>query len=304
MQGMRLLVSHLTRYRYTPAVQASEHWAHLEPVATPTQQVLQHDLSFDPGPTAPERLVDPWGNACLHWHLPMAHEHMQVVARSEVHTCTLQAPEHTPAWGDTAAIPDGMQVWRETSPHIPLDAVFADLARPHFANGKPLDHCAQDLCAHLHREWAYVPQSTDIGTSIYQVLATHRGVCQDFAHLLIAALRAMGLAAGYVSGYLLTAPPPGQARLVGADASHAWVRLWVPGLQSHASGGWLHLDPTNQRHGWGSPGEDYVQLAVGRDFSDVSPLRGVLQGDTLQTLEVGVTVEPLQEQPPAQPFQA
>lgn len=289
---MRLLVSHLTRYRYAPPVQASEHWAHLEPTSGPTQQVLQHEIALDPWPVrTAERGFDAWGNACLHWQLPAPHEHMQVLARSEVQTGTLQAPTSIPVWDGRTNAADGLQPWLGASPHIPLEPVFADLARAHFAPGKPLDLCALDLCARLHREWRYEPLSTNIDTSVHHVLATHRGVCQDFAHLLIAALRSLGQPAGYVSGYLLTAPPAGQPRLVGADATHAWVRLWVPGVQNHPGGGWLHLDPTNHRHGWGSPGEDYVQLAVGRDFSDVSPLRGVLQGETRQTLEVEVTVE-------------
>jgi transglutaminase-like putative cysteine protease len=289
---MRLLVSHLTRYRYTPAVKASEHWAHLEPSSCPTQRVQRHELGLDPQPAlAPERQTDAWGNASLHWQLASPHEHLQVLARSEVQTCTLPAPASIPLWNGLAST--APTPWLAASPHIPLDPVFAELGQAHFVPGKRLDLCAMDLCAQLHREWTYEPQSTDIDTSVHHVLATRRGVCQDFAHLMIAALRSLGLPAGYVSGYLLTTPAPGQPRLVGADASHAWARLWVPELQQHASGGWLHLDPTNQRHGWGSPGEDYVQLAVGRDFSDVSPLRGVLQGETRQTLEVGVTVEPL-----------
>lgn len=290
---MRLLVSHLTHYRYAPAVQASEHWAHLEPSHTPSQQVLQHHLSIDPMPVDAQRQTDAWGNASLHWQLPLPHDHLDVLSRTEVLTRTLPAPPSGPCWTQQAAPPPAMQHWCEASPHAPSDPVFADLAHPHFVPGKPLDQCAQDLCAQIHREWAYMPQSTDIDTSIHHVLNTRQGVCQDFAHLMIAALRSLGLPAGYVSGYLLTEPPPGQPRLIGADASHAWVRLWVPELQSHASEGWLHLDPTNHRHGWGSPGEDHVQLAVGRDFSDVSPLRGTLQGDTRQTLEVGVTVESL-----------
>ncbi len=290
---MRLLVSHLTRYRYAPAVQASEHWAHLEPRHVPTQQVVRHDLSIDPLPDHRERHTDAFGNACLHWQLPQAHDHLQVLSRTEVQTHTLTLPTSVPCWQSHATADEPMRHWCKASAHIALDDAFAELARRHFTPGKPLDLCAQDLCAHIHREWTYMPQSTNIDTSIHHVLATRKGVCQDFAHLVIAALRSLGLPAGYVSGYLLTAPPPGQPRLVGADASHAWVCLWMPELQSHASEGWLHLDPTNNRHGWGSPGEDYVQLAVGRDFSDVSPLRGTLQGETHQTLEVGVTVEPL-----------
>jgi transglutaminase-like putative cysteine protease len=290
---MRLLVSHLTRYRYSPAIQASEHWAHLQPGHSATQQVLHHTLDIEPAPAHTERQTDAWGNTCLHWQLPMPHAHMQVLARSEVQTRTLDALVALAAWNGVADVPATLQPWCQASAHVPLDARFAELARPHFGTGQPLAQCAQALCAQVHRDFVYAPQSTGIDTSVHHVLATRQGVCQDFAHLLIAALRALGLAAAYVSGYLLTAPPAGQPRLVGADASHAWVRLWLPGLDGHPSGGWLHLDPTNNRHGWGSPGEDYVQLATGRDFSDVSPLRGTLQGHARQSLEVGVTVEPL-----------
>ncbi len=120
-------------------------------------------------------------------------------------------------------------------------------------------------------------------------------MCQDFAHILIACLRSLGLPARYVSGYLLTHPPEGKERLVGSDASHAWAAVYVPAARAHASGGWLHLDPTNNRWGWGSPGEDYVQVAHGRDFADVSPLRGILQGGASHSLQVGVTVEPLEQ---------
>ncbi|MFM8691855.1 MAG: transglutaminase-like domain-containing protein, partial [Limnohabitans sp.] len=125
-----------------------------------------------------------------------------------------------------------------------------------------------------------------------EALSTRQGVCQDFAHILIACLRSLGLAARYVSGYLLTQVPEGQERLIGADASHAWASVYLPELSHSACAGWLDLDPTNDRWGWGGPGPDYVVLAWGRDFADVSPLRGVLQGGQSHALNVGVSVKP------------
>jgi transglutaminase-like putative cysteine protease len=145
----------------------------------------------------------------------------------------------------------------------------------------------------MYSDFLYESASTDINTPALQALHARRGVCQDFAHILLACLRSMGLAARYVSGYLLTEPPPGQARLLGSDASHAWASVYLPELAGHPCQGWLDLDPTNNRTGLASPGQDYAQLAVGRDFADVSPLRGVLQGGGAHTLEVAVTVTPL-----------
>jgi transglutaminase-like putative cysteine protease len=150
-----------------------------------------------------------------------------------------------------------------------------------------------ELTARMHQDFRYASASTDINTPALQALDQRRGVCQDFAHILVACLRSLGLPARYVSGYLLTEPPAGQPRLVGSDASHAWASVYLPDLAAHACQGWLDLDPTNNRTGWASPGEDYVRLAVGRDFADVSPLRGVLQGGGTHTLEVAVTVAPL-----------
>lgn len=129
-------------------------------------------------------------------------------------------------------------------------------------------------------------------------MAQRKGVCQDFAHIMIGCVRAMGLPARYVSGYLLTQPPPGQPRLVGSDASHAWVSVYLPDLPGAQDGrGWYDLDPTNDRCGWGTPGEDDVTLALGRDYSDISPMRGVIHGGARHTLTVGVTVAPLDEAP-------
>ena len=143
----------------------------------------------------------------------------------------------------------------------------------------------------IHTDFIYESQSTHINTPALEALAQRKGVCQDFAHIMIACLRSMGLAARYVSGYLLTEAAPGSVKLRGSDASHAWVAVYAPDLP--AGQRWCDFDPTNDRAGWHSPGEDYVTLATGRDFSDVSPLRGVIHGGASHTLTVGVTVEPV-----------
>jgi transglutaminase-like putative cysteine protease len=184
------------------------------------------------------------------------------------------------------------------SHHAPVHAAFLAYAQSSFTPGRALVQAALDLTARMHRNFRYESKSTDINTPALEALQEKRGVCQDFAHILLACLRSLGLPARYVSGYLLTQPPAGQARLVGSDASHAWASVYLPELASHACQGWLDLDPTNDRAGLASPGEDYVRLAVGRDFADVSPLRGVLHGGGSHTLEVAVTVAPLDEVAP------
>ncbi len=140
----------------------------------------------------------------------------------------------------------------------------------------------------IFADFEYESEATDVSTPALEALQMRKGVCQDFAHIMLACLRSLGLPARYVSGYLLTEPPPGKARLIGSDASHAWVSLYLPG-KAAAAGSWADLDPTNNR----APGEDYVTVATGRDYSDVSPLRGVLHGGANHKLHVAVTVTPV-----------
>ncbi len=172
------------------------------------------------------------------------------------------------------------------SPYVPRDEAFVEFARPSFLPGRPLPEAARDLMERIHHTMTYESESTEVNTPALEALKQGKGVCQDFAHIMVACCRAMGLPARYVSGYLLTSPPPGQPRLVGSDASHAWASVYCPGL-----GTWLDFDPTNNR----APGEDYVTLATGRDFLDVSPMRGVIRGGAQHILDVAVTVEPLPE---------
>lgn len=297
---MRLAITHDTRYRYSPAVQTAQHVAHLQAANTPCQTIIHHAMQLEPVATV-QHNIDAFLNHRTYWALTHPHDGLWVRAYSEVET--RQAPEATSAqsWESVrehfryraGQAGDVHSRFVFGSHHAPVHEAFLAYAQSSFTPGRPLVQAAQELTARMHRDLRYETASTDIDTPALEALAQQRGVCQDFAHILLACLRSLGLPARYVSGYLLTQPPPGQARLIGSDASHAWASVYLPELASHACQGWLDLDPTNDRTGWASPGLDYVRLAVGRDFADVSPLRGVLQGGSAHTLEVAVTVAPL-----------
>jgi transglutaminase-like putative cysteine protease len=169
---------------------------------------------------------------------------------------------------------------------VPRDDAFAHYAQASFADGRPLLEAARELTQRIHQDFEYETSATDVNTPALEALALRKGVCQDLAHVMLGCLRSLGLPARYVSGYLLTEPPPGQPRLVGTDASHAWVSVYLP--REDGPGVWVDLDPTNDR----AAGEDYVTLAIGRDFSDVSPMRGVIHGGANHSLRVAVTVTP------------
>ena len=300
---MQLHITHETCYDYAPDVSIAQHMAYLKPLNTDTQQVLSHTLSITPEPSQQNATLDVYGNTRSFFSLQVTHNQLHVIARSLVAT---QVP---PVW-------DNLVEWEQVrerfrycatnrfdtaadfvfaSPYVPRHADFADYARPSFSSQPTLLRAARDLMQRIHREFTYESHSTEINTPAHEALEQRTGVCQDFAHIMIACLRAYGIPARYVSGYLLTHPAPGQPRLVGSDASHAWVSVYLPDEQAGAVGGrWCDFDPTNNRSGWGSPGEDYVTLALGRDYADVSPLRGVIHGGHNHHLEVGVTVEPVE----------
>ena len=295
---MLLQITHETHYAYAPAVETAQHLAHLKPLQTATQALLEHRLEIEPEPAQRSESVDVYGNARAFFALESTHEALRVVARSLVRTTAPQLAatvarelpwdqvrERLHYRKDAAYDPAVEFVF--PSRYVPRHDDFAAYARESFPSGRPLFDAAQDLNQRMFRDFIYDGDSTEISTPAVQALALRRGVCQDFAHIMIGCLRTLGLPARYVSGYLLTQPPPGETRLVGADASHAWVSVYLPGAED--PGDWADFDPTNGRQ----PGEDYVALAVGRDFADVSPMRGVLHGGARHTLKVGVTVETL-----------
>ena len=329
---MLLRISHETCYDYAPGVDTAQHMAHLQPPDTPYQSVLSHRIDVAPPCADFDTRLDAFGNHRSYWAMSSHHQSMEVSARSDVRTHGPQGDlvdamaRASDAAGSTGADVElealalarrAGQPWEAArdllcyaagqateaasefsyaSHHAPVDAAFAAYADPSFGAGRPLAAAACDLMERIHRDFVYEPLSTEISTPALEVLADRRGVCQDFAHVLLACLRSLGLAGRYVSGYMLTEPPPGQPRLTGADASHAWVAVYLPdlgGKRGLPHGGWLDLDPTNNRAGLGTPGPEYVRLALGRDFADVSPLRGVLQGGANHTLQVRVTVAPV-----------
>ena len=217
-------------------------------------------------------------------------------ARSDVEVAT-SIPEVKgvgPAWESVNALlardrtPAGLAAFESTFPSnmIPVGPAYADYAAPSFSPGRPLLEAAMDLTLRIHSEFKFDPAATTIATPVSEVLSGRHGVCQDFAHLQIACLRSLGVPARYVSGYVRTDPPPGQKRLVGVDATHAWVAVYCPGT------GWVEFDPTNRR----VAGNTHVRVAYGRDFGDVSPLRGTVIGGGWQKLSIAVTVRPSDEE--------
>ncbi len=304
---MQLRITHETCYDYVPPVDIAQHVAYLQPLNTPNQKLLYHSLHVTPMPAQQVATVDVYGNTRQFFSLQNAHTQLKVIARSLVSTRVASMPESTAPWEQVrerfrycANKPfDAAAEFVFASAYAPRHPEFAAYARPSFAPGVPLVVAARDLMQRIHRDFTYENQSTQVNTPALEALAQRKGVCQDFAHIMIACLRAFGVPTRYVSGYLLTQTAPGQQRLIGSDASHAWVSVYLPDLPEQAdrqgpcaSTRWCDFDPTNDRDGWGTPGEDYVTLALGRDYADVSPIRGVIHGGANHVLTVGVTVEP------------
>jgi len=287
---MRYAIRHLTRYRYDNAISLCHNEAHLLPRGTASQRVLSARLTVVPHPAERHERRDFFGNRTLYFSVESAHKEMLVTAESrvEVHPTPPSDADATPPW---ELVPRLLQSER-TEPHLDAAQYLADspyaarsaellaYARPSFPEGRPVLEAVTDLMGRIYTELTYDPHFTTIATPLDEVLEHKRGVCQDFAHLGIACLRSLGLPARYVSGYLETDPPPGQEKLEGADASHAWFAVFVPAL------GWVELDPTNNQ----IPGERHITVAWGRDFGDVTPLKGVMLGSGEHALEVGVDV--------------
>jgi transglutaminase-like putative cysteine protease len=298
---MLLRVTHDTTYRYRPAVETAQHMAYMEPRAHAAQVVLDHVLLINPLPAQMRSIADVYGNARCFFSLQTPHEVLSVVAHSLVSTRPSPIITSLLPWEKVREMFryqagsrfDAASEFVFPSPFVPRHIEFAAFARASFTPGMPLLNACIDLMQRMHAEFTYESLSTQINTPALEALAQRKGVCQDFSHIMIACLRTLGLPARYVSGYMLTHPPEGQPRLVGSDASHAWVSVYLPDLPE--SNRWVDFDPTNNRWGWHAPGEDYVTVASGRDFGDVSPLRGVIHGGASHTLTVGVTVAPVGE---------
>ncbi|HYF34761.1 MAG TPA: transglutaminase family protein [Prosthecobacter sp.] len=290
---MRYNIIHRTTYTYESPVTVCHHLARLEPRKLPFQECPWHEIMVRPEPVQRSKRADYFGNASVYFEIAGAHQKLEVIARSLVQMKVAEAidPSATPPWETIRAAARADEFSAASlageltfaSGLIPVGAVFADYARPSFPAQRPILEGVCDLNRRIHRDFAFDPKATDVTTPVERVLHQRRGVCQDFAQVMIACLRSIGLPARYVSGYLETAPPVGEARLVGADASHAWVSVYC------GDGcGWIDADPTNDL----LPSSRHITVAWGRDFSDVSPLRGVTVGAGEQTLQVAVDVFP------------
>ncbi|HEX3901428.1 MAG TPA: transglutaminase family protein [Polyangia bacterium] len=291
-------VKHVTSYRYSVPVSTSHHDLHVLLRGSPRQKIRSESLLVTPTPSVRRDRFDWFGNRATHLAIHERHSELTVTSQTELEVTAPAAPENdggpweaTRDWVRAAADPEARAAfeWVLRSPHVDLSPAALDFAVPSFPPGRPLREAASDLMSRIHAQLTYDQEATDVSTSVDEVLRGGRGVCQDFAHVQIAAMRALGLPARYVSGYLATVPVPGKPRLVGADASHAWLSVCSPNFGNLGASGWLDLDPTNDV----VPSDRHVVVAYGRDFDDVTPMRGVLLGGGHHQLHVSVDVAPI-----------
>ena len=303
--AVRYHIVHETTYSYESPVSLSQQHLHLTPRDCPWQSCIDHTITIDPEPTLSRSRVDYFGNPVRQFAIEAPHSKLLVRAESTIEVRPHLPAKHvsdsrpgswmadSPPWelvcGELAygAMPVLLEAnsFLFESPYVRVKREFSDYAQACFEPKRPLLDAVQTLMSRIYTEFEFDPDATTVSTPVLKILEDKRGVCQDFAHLMLACLRSLGLAARYVSGYLLTNPPPGQARMIGADASHAWISVYCPTAEG---GTWVDFDPTNNL----LPDTQHITLAWGRDFGDISPLRGVILGGDAHELDVAVTVTP------------
>ncbi len=287
---MRYKIHHQTIYEYESLVSYSQHVARLRPSLSPHQSQGSFELKVSPSPESLSHSIDYFGNACSYFGLTTPHRELKIDSYSEVEvkeSSSIDLDLSMP-WEMVRDIlrtsqlaPDlSASEFSFASPLCPILPELADYARQSFAKEVPILQASKDLTSRIFKDFKFDPKVTTVATPVSEVFAKRAGVCQDFSHLQISCLRSLGLAVAYVSGYIRTLPPPGEERLIGADASHAWVSVYAPQI------GWQGFDATNNVH----PGKDHIFVARGRDYLDVSPVRGTVFGGGAQTLNIGVTV--------------
>ena len=287
---MNYRITHRTVYDYAEPVTVSHHAARVRPRLTETQERADFSLRITPEPAVQTMRTDYFGNRVCFFSIQQIHQRLEVVATSQVSLRGENYPafEAAPAWEKVAGLfqdpvsPAVVEPYQFcfNSPLLKVSRELADYAARSFSPGNPLLVAVADLNRRIHADFTYDPVATTVATPLDEVIRNRRGVCQDFAHVAIACLRSLGLPARYVSGYLRTHPPAGRSRLVGADASHAWFAAFCP------DAGWVDFDPTNNQQ----PQGEHITVAFGRDFSDVSPICGILTGGGSHSVKVGVDV--------------
>lgn len=292
---MKYRIVHETRYQCAEPISVGHNEAWLTPRSTPNQVCLSHDLEIQPTPSVVISRKDYFENLTTQFAFNQGYGTLAVIATSQIEVMPPPVPSQRVAW---ESVRDGIREWRNEeefsslefiydSPRCRVSPDFETYARQSFPAGGEIRECLADLNRRIHADFRYDSTATHVTTPVEHVFRIRKGVCQDFAHLMISMVRTIGLPARYVSGYLRTIPPPGQTRLVGADASHAWISVFC-GTQ-----GWVDLDPTNNSF----PSLDHITIAWGRDYSDVSPLKGVYIGGSSPQLTVSVDVEEIPERP-------
>ncbi len=288
-------VNHKTLYRYSQPVVQSQHLTHMAPRALPRQSVRHHSLIVEPAPALRLDTLDAFGNGVVTLEIEVPHRELILHARSTIETYPPaeidmggglpwdRLDEVLGPGGRAASDLDTIQ-YRCESRFTTANQDIADYARLSLPPGRSVLAAAMDLTTRIFRDFTFDGSATDISTPITQVLRQRRGVCQDFAHLALACLRTRRIPARYVSGYILTHPAPGQIKLNGADASHAWISVWSPDF------GWVDFDPTNGV----AAHEEHITVAFGRDYNDVAPISGVLLGGGEHSVSVSVDVAPVQ----------
>ncbi len=286
-------IRHVTTYTYESPVSFARCSLRLEPKSGDGQALISHAVEINPATRERSARVDFFGIKTESVVIESAHRLLRIDARSRVNVDRMAIARDTQSPGcehvrESAYAADSLNAsspvgYMFASPLVPLILPVKTYAQESFAKGRGIVACASDLMRRINTDFTYDTKATEISTPLGEVFKKRRGVCQDFAHIMICGLRGLGLPAAYVSGYLRTKPPPGQSRLQGADATHAWVSVWCG-----AEIGWTGFDPTNDL----MVGSDHVVLAVGRDYTDVSPVDGVIVGSRRQKLTVEVDVVP------------
>lgn len=301
---VRYHVLHETRYDYGSPVSLSQQQLHLSPRILAWQQIDEQRIDVQPTPNWQQHGIDAFGNPVSWLSFLSTHESLLIRSSMRIsvlpHRPTDEALAASVPWDDlrarlgydaTPPLPEDLEASRYLfeSAHVRIKSDLADYAADCFPPGMPVLLGAKALMNKIFDEFEFDPEATTVSTPVLEVLEKKRGVCQDFSHLMIACMRSLGLAVRYVSGYLLTRPPPGKPRLIGADASHAWVSVYAPDGEGND---WFDFDPTNNL----LPDTEHITIAFGRDFSDISPLRGIILGGGGGEPEVAVTVVPLDEE--------